>query len=59
MVLALPRLLVSSKYQQELISNNSMVLFFFLFDIEITDRVPVKGYCVDNGPMQLSGRNFT
>jgi len=27
-----------------------MVLFSFLFDIGMTDRVPVKGNCVDSGP---------
>jgi len=53
---ALPKLLVLSKNQQELISNDltvlnqNRILFSFLFENGMTDRVPVKGNCVGIGP---------
>jgi len=57
MVLAITRLLVLSKNQQDLIPNNSMVLnqnniFIFLsfWKRNDWDRVAVKGNCVDSGP---------
>jgi len=44
MALALPRLLVLYKNQQ------TLFLFFFLFEKGMTERVPVKGNCVVSGP---------
>jgi len=54
------RLLVLSKNQQLLITNNSMVLnqnsiHIFFLKKGMTNRVPVKGNCVNSGPNLVAG----
>jgi len=54
MILALPRLLVLPKHQQDWYPIIQWYWIKTVFLFSLTDRVPVKGNCFDSGPSLLA-----